>query len=105
MTEEAHRELFIVQGTSLADVGLAGHYAAEAVDPAGDRLFLIACRALINDALLPPADVEHEQLGVLDWRMRERIRLAPLRCSRPTRSGRPCRTVVTSPGARCRCHR
>jgi hypothetical protein len=107
--DAADRALIVLRAESadLDDAGLAGYLAAEGIDPCGDRILFLACKPLLGDASCPLTAVapEHEQLGQLDWRLRDRIGLSPLRCGRRTRSGGRCRVIVGKPGDACHWHR
>jgi hypothetical protein len=110
LADEPHRRLFILatESVSLDDAGLPGYLAAEGVDPAGDRILFLACQGLLGDGrypIMPAIDVAHEQLGALDWRLRDRIGLAAFRCGRRTRAGAQCRVIVSQPGDACGWHR
>jgi hypothetical protein len=107
-TDHVDRRLFVVASESLEDVGLDGYVVAEGIDPSGDRVLLLACERMLGDErypFAPATEVEHEQLGQLDWRLRGRVQLAPLRCGRRTQRGTPCRNFVTYPGQPCGWHR
>jgi hypothetical protein len=92
------------------DIGCGCHYVAVvAVDVDGHEHLVLAERASIGhpDVTYDPttSQAEHEQDGPLPARWRDRITLAPLRCSRRTARGGRCRTIVHQPGMSCWRHR
>jgi hypothetical protein len=93
----------------LCDVGLPGGEAAVLVGDDGRADFVIVDVSLLGDEghtydpTTPQAP--HEQPGALPPRWQARVALAPLRCGRKTKTGRPCRTPVTTPGDACPWHR
>jgi hypothetical protein len=93
----------------LDDVGAAGYLAATVVTEDGQQMFALANASAVNDpaALIDFAcrEVAHEQLGPLPIRWMHRVALAPARCGRATKAGRPCRTLVSEPGGPCPRHR
>jgi hypothetical protein len=96
------------RAADLADGGPPGHRLAIAIRDDGEELYWIVCDAEL-DAARPRfgnADQPHEQLGPLPAMWRHRVALAPLRCRRTTtRTGRPCRILVSRPGDACSWHR
>jgi hypothetical protein len=93
----------------LHDVGRPDYVAAVAVAADGTEHLVLAELDAIGDhaARYDPdcPDVRHEQLGTMPAIWRHRVALAPLRCGRPTKIGRPCRSLVTDSGHACPRHR
>lgn len=92
----------------LDDVGLPGHALVEAIDPEGVNVLMLSDLTALGDH---PDNVvgdrwpPHELQGRMSQSWRSRIAAAPVRCSRPTRNGRPCRAIVAEPGDACVHHR
>ena len=80
---------------------------AEAVDQAGRRHAWLVETDRLGEPDVDHGDPNqsHECVCPLSDEWRARIDNTPLRCSRPTRSGRPCRIVVHHPGDACATHR
>lgn len=93
----------------LRDVGQPDYIAAATIQADGTEHLVLAKLAALNDhAELYDAActaVSHEQLGPMPAAWRHRVAQAPLRCGRPTKTGRPCRSYVTKPGGACARHR
>jgi hypothetical protein len=91
----------------LCSDGLPGYWAAVCVTASGeDALWLVCVDELDTEhSRHGNGDQPHEQLGPMPATWRHRTALAPLRCARPTKVGRPCRTLVTDPGQPCPRHR
>lgn len=89
--------------------GLAGYTAAIAIESDGTEHAVLAAEIAIGDDRVrydaTCAAVAHEQLGPLPPRWFARVRLAPLRCGRPTKTGTPCRVEIAVPGRTCGWHR
>lgn len=108
MTENRNRAIVDDnRSVCLCDAGQPGYVAAVCVTDDGQEALW-----LVNSAELEAerqrcgsADQPHEQLGALPAIWRHRVALAPLRCGRATKVGRPCRTPVAIPGASCARHR
>lgn len=91
----------------LCDAGSPGFTAAVCVRPDGRDALWLVDRAELS-AEHPRhgnGDQPHEQLGPLPDRYRLGVRCTPIRCGRPTATGRPCRTPVHRPGDGCHWHR
>ncbi|OBC07753.1 MULTISPECIES: hypothetical protein [unclassified Gordonia (in: high G+C Gram-positive bacteria)] len=91
----------------LEPYGLPGIEVAEAVDQAGRRHAWLVETDRLGEPDVDHGDPNqsHECVCPLSDEWRARIDNTPLRCSRPTRSGRPCRIVVHHPGDACATHR
>jgi hypothetical protein len=94
----------------LCDVGLPGGEAAARIGDDGRADLVIVDVSLLGDGryTYDPTTPEapHEQVGcLLPPRWQARVALAPPRCGRKTKAGRPCRTPVTTPGDACSWHR
>jgi hypothetical protein len=86
------------RGTWLQDVGQPDYIATTTLAADGTEHLVLAKLAALNDHTelydASCTDVSHEQLGPMPAAWRHRVALAPLRCGRPTKTGRPCRAPV-----------
>lgn len=108
MNDNTNHLLDEERSACLCDVGQADYIAATAVDANGSEHLVFVERSAMGDLAVrydsTCRDVAHEQLGPLPAIWRHRAALAPLRCGRPTKAGRPCRALVADPGP-CSRHR
>jgi hypothetical protein len=99
----------LARTTCLCDVGAPGLWAAVAVAPDGTDHLLVADLDSLGDERVrydaACAAIAHDQLGPLPATWRARVELSPLRCGQSTKTGRPCRQIVTHAGSTCRRHR
>lgn len=97
------------QSCCLCDIGLPGWRATVCVADDGRHDLVLVNTEFLGDprATYDPITTQapHEQPGPLPSRWRDRVQLAPLRCGRPTKSGRPCRAPIPQPGDTCGHHR
>lgn len=93
------------QSACLCDQGGGPYSAAVLIGIDGHSDYVLVHFDLLGDghSTYNPAvpDAPHEDAGPLDGRWRDRITLAPIRCSRTTASGRRCRTIVHAPSQSC----
>jgi hypothetical protein len=94
----------------LCDVGLPGIGASVCIGEDGGTDLVLIDQSRLDctehntyDPTTPQAP--HEQPGPLPPRWRDRVKLAPLRCGRRTKSGGRCRAYVARPGDACGWHR
>lgn len=108
MTHRDPNLIDLYRTACLCDVGQPEYLAATAVGVDGSEHLLLARRNAIGDPTVRYdrhcADVAHEQTGPLPATWRHRTALAPLRCGRSTKTGRPCRSLVAHPGGACGWH-
>lgn len=106
--DESHRLTYVdpARTVPLGDAGLPGYSAAIALGPLGDETALLVRHDATSERFDPACEAApHEQGGPLDARTAARVQLAPIRCAARTKTGRPCRAVVTAPGRHCAHHR
>jgi hypothetical protein len=89
--------------------GLPGYVAAVLVARDGREDLVLVRTELLGDGVSTyrhdARGALHEQTGELPSVYRRRVNRAQLRCGRPTKADRPCRTPVAHAGDTCCWHR
>ncbi|WP_353109445.1 hypothetical protein [Gordonia sp. (in: high G+C Gram-positive bacteria)] len=90
--------------TDLSDAGGEHLSVGQIVTPEGARQFVLFDDRPSETPSWPDRWPEHEHVGPLPAEWFDRISRVMRHCSRPTRTGRPCRAIVHRPGRACRHH-